>query len=196
MSGPSTHSGRAVEKIDKGKEVEHTLDDDNNNPTGLFITNPQSNPSTANNTSSNTQTQLEMMHNHITRLEQQKEDEDNEGQKQSMNKDWMKKMKNLDQAATLPSSRPRKPKLSQPEHYYGQYAKLSTFITQVTMVITLQPSRFPTETSKVLYAKSFLRNTPFLWFQPFATIDPQPKFMLDFKKFCAELVKEELWGSR
>lgn len=57
------------------------------------------------------------------------------------------------------------------------------------MVITLQPSRFPTETSKVLYAGSFLRDTPFLWFQPFVTIDPQPKFMLDFKKFCAELRK-------
>lgn len=74
MSGPSTRSGRAVEKIDKGKEVEHTLDDDNNNPMGSFNTNPQSDPSTADNTSSNTQTQLEMMRNHIARLEQQKEE--------------------------------------------------------------------------------------------------------------------------
>lgn len=72
MSGPSTRSGRAVEKIDKGKEVEHTLDDDNNNPMGSFNTNPQSDPSTADNTSSNTQTQLEVMRNHIARLEQQK----------------------------------------------------------------------------------------------------------------------------
>lgn len=77
MSGPSTRSGRAVEKIDKGKEVEHTLDDDNNNPMGSFNTNPQSDPSTADNTSSNTQTQLEVMRNHIAR------------------KDWMKKTKNL-----------------------------------------------------------------------------------------------------
>lgn len=74
MSGPSTCSGRAVEKIDKGKEVEHTLDDDNNNPMGSFNTNPQSDPSTADNTSSNTQTQLEVMRNHIARLEQQKEE--------------------------------------------------------------------------------------------------------------------------
>lgn len=41
---------------------------------GSFNTNPQSDPSTANNTSSNTQTQLEMMCNHIARLEQQKEE--------------------------------------------------------------------------------------------------------------------------
>ena len=74
MSGPSTHSGQAGEKIDKGKEVEHTLDDDNNNPMGSFNTNPQSDPSTADNTSSNTQTQLEMMCKHIARLEQQKEE--------------------------------------------------------------------------------------------------------------------------
>ena len=53
MSGPSTHSGRAVEKLDKVKEVEHTLDDD---PMGSFNTNPQPDPSAADNTSSNTQT--------------------------------------------------------------------------------------------------------------------------------------------
>ena len=223
MSGPSTHSGQAVEKAEKGKEIEHTLDDDNN-PMGSFNTNPQSDPFTADNTSSDTQTQLEMMRNHIARLEQQKEElvhkleeskieqqmfddsEDNEGEnEQELDEEdeEPRSSRNLSaqtphpevkreysrQRTSVPSSRPQKPKVSQPKYYHGQYAKLSTFITQVTMVITLQPSRFPTKTSKVLYAGSFLRDTQFLWFQPFVTIDPQPKFMLDFKKFCAELRK-------
>ncbi|EAL23701.1 hypothetical protein CNBA3480 [Cryptococcus deneoformans B-3501A] len=224
MSGPSTRSGRAVEKVEKGKEVEHTLDDDHN-PAGSFNTNPQSDPFTADNTSNDTQTQLEMMRNHIARLEQQKEElthkleeskverqmfdnsEDNEGEnEQELDEEDEEPRSSRDlsaqtpypevkreysrQRTSVPSSRPQEPKISQPEYYHGQYAKLSTFITQVTMVITLQPSRFPTETSKVLYAGSFLRDTPFLWFQPFVTtIDPQPKFMLDFKKFCAELRK-------
>lgn len=60
-----------MEKVEKGKEVEHTLDDDHN-PAGSFNTNPQSDPFTADNTSNDTQTQLEMMRNHIARLEQQK----------------------------------------------------------------------------------------------------------------------------
>ncbi|EAL17879.1 hypothetical protein CNBL1410 [Cryptococcus deneoformans B-3501A] len=219
MSGPSTHSGRAVEKVEKGKEVEHTLDDDHN-PAGSFNTNPQSDPFTADNTSNDTQTQLEMMRNHIARLEQQKEElvhkleeskieqqmfdnsEDNEGEnEQELDEEdeEPRSSRNLSaqtphpevkreysrQRTSVPSSRPQKPKVSQPKYYHGQHAKLSTFITQVTMVITLQPSRFPTKTSKVLYAGSFLRDTPFLWFQPFVTIDPQPKFMLDFKKFCS-----------
>ncbi|EAL17174.1 hypothetical protein CNBN1990 [Cryptococcus deneoformans B-3501A] len=223
MSGPSTRSGRAVEKVEKGKEVEHTLDDDHN-PAGSFNTNPQSDPFTADNTSNDTQTQLEMMRNHIARLEQQKEElthkleeskverqmfdnsEDNEGEnEQELDEEDEEPRSSRDlsaqtpypevkreysrQRTSVPSSRPQEPKVSQPEYYHGQYTKLSTFITQVTMVITLQPSRFPTETSKVLYAGSFLRDTPFLWFQPFVTIDPQPKFMLDFKKFCAELRK-------
>lgn len=89
--------------------------------------------------------------------------------------------------ATSHSTKTHEPKVAHPEFFHGQRNKLDTFITQVTMVITLQPSRFPTENSKVLYAGSFLRDTAFLWFQPFVTKDPAPEFFNSFKLFCKEL---------
>lgn len=79
------------------------------------------------------------------------------------------------------------PKVSQPEHYSGQRSKLSTFITQVSMVIALQGSRFPTEQSKIFYAGSFLRDTAFLWFQPYVGAHNPPAFMESFTLFCDEL---------
>ena len=66
----------------------------------------------------------------------------------------------------------QEPKVATPEYCLGQRNKLSSFITQVTMVITLQPTRIPSEISKVLYAVSFLRDTAFFWFQPYVTIEP------------------------
>ena len=88
---------------------------------------------------------------------------------------------------TTSNSRISEPKIASPEYYGGQRNKLPSFITQVTMVITLQPSRFPSEISKVIYTGSFLRDTAFLWFQPYVTAEPQPSFMLSFKEFCKEL---------
>ena len=88
---------------------------------------------------------------------------------------------------TTSSGRISEPKIASPEYYGGQRNKLASFITQVTMVMSLQPSRFPTELSKVIYAGFFLRDTAFLWFQPYVTAEPQPSFMLSFKGFCKEL---------
>ena len=94
---------------------------------------------------------------------------------------------------TLPSTtsngRTNEPKVSQPEYFYGHRNKLSSFITQITMVIALQPSRFTTELSKILYAGSFLRETAFLWFQPHVTATPASDFMGSFDLFCEELRK-------
>lgn len=55
------------------------------------------------------------------------------------------------------------------------------------MVIGLQPSRFPTENSKVLYAASYLRDTAFLWFQPYLAAENPPTWLDDFNQFCKEL---------
>lgn len=90
-------------------------------------------------------------------------------------------------SSTSSQGRSSEPKVYQPEYYYGQRNKLTTFITQVSMVITLQPSRFTTEQSKIFYMGSFLRDTAFLWFQPYAVADPAPSFMESYHGFCAEL---------
>ena len=81
------------------------------------------------------------------------------------------------------------PKVASPEFFSGQRNKLSTFLTQVSMVIALQPARFPSEMTKILYAGSFLRDTAFLWFQPFVVLQPPPLFMQGFEAFCTELRK-------
>ena len=94
-----------------------------------------------------------------------------------------------DSTTSATTTRTSEPKVAHPEFYHGQRNKLSTFITQVTMVITLQPNRFTTEEAKVLYAGSFLRDTAFLWFQPSVTANPKPDYMFDFNKFCTELRK-------
>lgn len=90
---------------------------------------------------------------------------------------------------TTNNGRSSEPKVASPEYFTGQRHKLTTFITQVTMVIALQSSRFTTETAKIIYAGSFLRDTAFLWFQPYVAANPKPAFMLDFELFCSELRK-------
>lgn len=90
-------------------------------------------------------------------------------------------------STTVSSSGRHEPKVSSPEYFSGQRNKVTTFITQVRMVIGLQPSRFPTENSKVLYAGSYLRDTAFLWFQPYVAAETPPAWLNDFNLFCKEL---------
>jgi hypothetical protein len=93
------------------------------------------------------------------------------------------------ETSTVSSVLPKaiEPKVAPPEYYNGAKLKLTTFITQVTLVFKMQPSRFPDEETKVLYAGSYLRDTAFLWFQPFVTAIPSPPFMQNFNLFCTEL---------
>jgi hypothetical protein len=93
----------------------------------------------------------------------------------------------LSPAPTAPAVRPSKPKIAALEYFHGHRTKLTTFLTQVSMVIKLQPNRYPTERSKVLYTASFLRDTAFLWFQPNLEKDPEPEMMTSYKKFCRAL---------
>lgn len=91
------------------------------------------------------------------------------------------------ETSTTSKSGKHEPKVSNPEYFSGQRNKVTTFITQVKMVIGLQPSRFPSENSKVLYAASYLRDTAFLWFQPYLASEKPPTWMNDFTEFCKEL---------
>jgi hypothetical protein len=51
------------------------------------------------------------------------------------------------------------------------------------MVIALQPSRFPDERTKIIYFGSFLRDTAFLWFQPYITGSSQQEWMNNLDTF-------------
>ncbi|OMJ17348.1 hypothetical protein AYI70_g6035 [Smittium culicis] len=60
----------------------------------------------------------------------------------------------------------REPHVSDPEHFYGNREHLRNFTSQDKLVIQAQPSRFPTERQKVIFAATFLRGMAFSWLQP------------------------------
>ena len=96
--------------------------------------------------------------------------------------------------SVTPSNKERtsEPKVASPEFFSGSRQGLTPFLTQVNMVIGLQPSRYPMEKTKVLYAGSFLRGTALLWFQPYVSRTPEDPIMNDFESFCKKL--KELFG--
>ena len=67
----------------------------------------------------------------------------------------------------------REPRVNDPRPFNGSnhngdgFNKLENFITQLKMVFVLQPSRFPNEITKVMYAASFRDGMAFEWIQPF-----------------------------
>ena len=48
-----------------------------------------------------------------------------------------------------------------------EYNRLESFLTQLNMVFKLQPSRFPNDETKVIYAASFMDQIAFEWVQPY-----------------------------
>lgn len=88
-----------------------------------------------------------------------------------------------------PATKTHEPKVASPEFFYGQRNKVNQFITQLRMVITLQPSRFEDEKTKVGYAATFLRDEGLLWIQPFLSKSEydQPEWLKTFDAFAKEL---------
>ena len=67
----------------------------------------------------------------------------------------------------------REPKVNDPKIFNGSnndgdgYNRLENFLTQLNMVFKLQPSRFPNDETKVIYAASFMDRIAFEWVQPY-----------------------------
>src|ERR1700685_1179982 len=87
---------------------------------------------------------------------------------------------------------PKEPKIADPEYFHGSRPLLIPFLSQCQLKFNGQPSQFPNERSKILYAGSYLRGTAFSWFQPLllaASKDPPqvvPEFQ-SFKNFSASI---------
>ena len=60
----------------------------------------------------------------------------------------------------------QEPKIPDPPMFSGERKDLLSFLTKCQMKFDAQPSRFPEEKDKILYAGSRLDGTPFSWFQP------------------------------
>jgi Ty3 transposon capsid-like protein len=95
------------------------------------------------------------------------------------------------QAAQTPP-KPVEPKVKEPDAFTGfSREKLPTFLAQCQIVFATQPSRYSTETSKVMYAGSHLTDIAYEWFHPQASIPNYPNFAT-FKLFSQAL--ESMFG--
>ena len=81
----------------------------------------------------------------------------------------------------------QEPMVGNPEPFNGTKHLLDPFITQVKLVIQVQPSRFVTERQKVLFTASFLRGSAAKWFQPLFNQVPSPTLLDDFDEFLRAL---------
>ena len=90
-------------------------------------------------------------------------------------------------SANVNSDRDVGVKPATPDTFNGQRAKLESFITQVKLAIELQPRKFQSERTKVMYMASFLRDTALQWFQPLLGQDPTPTVLTTFPLFIEGL---------
>ena len=82
------------------------------------------------------------------------------------------------------------PKVAPPQFFNGDRKYLNEFVVQVKMVFSLQPSRFTSEKSKVIYCCSYLRNSAFTWVQPILETIGSPSehpCLNDFQEFIDRL---------
>jgi hypothetical protein len=91
------------------------------------------------------------------------------------------------QSATPFEVRAREPKANDPEVFDGQPDKLTSFLTECSIVFELQPSLFPNDSTKINYMISFLRKSPLLAIRPHLNDYPRPTFLTNYLEFLAYL---------
>ena len=98
-----------------------------------------------------------------------------------------------DQALVTPRNNYQEPKIPDPPMFSGDRRELLPFLTKCQLKFEGQPSRFPTERSKILYAGSRLDGPAFSWFQPLiasypaGSEAPPPPELVSFKTFTDAL---------
>lgn len=78
---------------------------------------------------------------------------------------------------------------NRPEEFSGEQSKVYSFLTQVRMYTALQPRQIASDTTKVLFAASYLRGTAFNWFKPYFNLDSidRPTWLDNFNEFSVNL---------
>src|SRR5262249_468928 len=67
------------------------------------------------------------------------------------------------------SSRVKEPKVADPPMFKGDQKELEAWITACRLKFAGQPSQFPKESAKVIFAASFMEGPPKSWIQPLVT---------------------------
>jgi hypothetical protein len=90
----------------------------------------------------------------------------------------------------------REPKVNDPRIFSGvnhdgkNYNRLENFLNRLSMVFKLQPSRFPSDETKVMYAASFMDKIAFEWIQPYLNAvgtAQQDPIATNFNQFTAAI---------
>src|SRR5271169_5787176 len=99
----------------------------------------------------------------------------------------------LNTPSRVPATTPRisEPKLADPEPFTGDRLKLLDFLTKCRLKFLGQPNTYASETSKVIYTGTLLREEAFSWFQPYfvraTTTNDWPEEIADFEALARSL---------
>ena len=76
-------------------------------------------------------------------------------------------------------------KIADPDPFTGNRTHIMDFLSKCRLKFAGQPSKFPTERSKIFYAGSYLKDQAYSWFQPLlaAVQDPEEPDPLEFASF-------------
>jgi len=91
---------------------------------------------------------------------------------------------------SLKSTSSRNIKTTKPDTFHGSCSKLRSFASQLAIYFTLQPDDFTSNTNKIMFAVSLLRDSAFDWFEPNLRkedSDSPPAIVINYKTFIASL---------
>ena len=76
------------------------------------------------------------------------------------------------------------PKIDLPEKFDGTRYQFRGFISQIHLIIQLQPRRYPTSSTQIGLVGSLLKGSALVWFAPL--LETASPLLSDFKAFLAE----------
>jgi hypothetical protein len=91
---------------------------------------------------------------------------------------------------SLKSTSSRNIKTTKPDTFHGSRSKLRSFVSQLAIYFALQPDDFTSDTNKIMFAASLLRDSAFDWFEPNLRkkdSDSPPAVVTNYKTFLASL---------
>jgi hypothetical protein len=82
--------------------------------------------------------------------------------------------------------------VKEPMVFDGKRSELTDFLTQIRVYFLAQPSKFPSDTARVLATTQFMRGTAYKYVQPLLMQDPLPPEITNFTMFIDKL--KEMFG--
>src|ERR1700690_997966 len=84
-------------------------------------------------------------------------------------------------------SHPSEPKAAPPDFFTGKASELHLFLTQCQQLFRLQPSKFTTDETKVIYMTTYLQGSAYAWVQPHLEQEECPSWMKNVTEFTKKI---------